>query len=212
MMDYITVAREAQTETVIQKSRFIGWCIPVSGEEEAIRQLESRKKQYRDATHNCHAYITGEMGQTTRSSDDGEPSGTAGVPILEAIKHKGLTNTLVVVTRYFGGILLGAGGLVRAYSGAASSALEAAGLAHYATTEAYRVETGYPEWNRLENALKNMPCMIDQVEFTELVHAIILVRKKDSPALLSQVSDWTDGKVKPVLAGESSKAWNSDNV
>ena len=207
-MDYITVANETQIETVMQKSRFIGWCIAVSGEAEATRRLEERRKQYRDATHNCYAYVTGDKGQITRSSDDGEPSGTAGIPILEAIKHKGLTDTLVVVTRYFGGILLGAGGLVRAYSGAASQALDSAGRLHYTQTEEYSIETGYPEWNRLENGLKNLPCKIDQVEFTGSVRATILVRKQDSPALRSQISDWTDGKVTPILTGESSRAWS----
>ncbi len=206
-MDYVTVANEMQTETVIQKSRFIGWCIPVSGEEEAARRLEARRKQYRDATHNCYAYVTGEKGQTTRSSDDGEPAGTAGVPILEAIKHKGLTGTLVVITRYYGGIPLGAGGLLRAYSGSASETLDAAGKLHYTTTEEYRIQAGYPEWNRLENALKNLPCKISEVQFTHVVKAVILVRKKDSRALKTQISDWTDGKVIPVLAGESSRAW-----
>ena len=127
MRPYKTVHIEAKTERVINRSRFISQCFPVKTEEEALLRLSEVKKQYPDATHVCYAYRIGENSETTRFSDAGEPSGTAGMPILEVLKAKGLTYVLCTVTRYFGGILLGAGGLVRAYSSGAADASAAAG-------------------------------------------------------------------------------------
>ena len=114
MKAYTTVLGASEAEFTEKKSRFIGRCFPVETEDEAFAVIADVKKRHWDATHNCYAFIVGENGLTQRFSDDGEPSGTAGMPILDVIKQKGLTNTLIVVTRYFGGILLGAGGLVRA--------------------------------------------------------------------------------------------------
>ena len=128
MKAYTTVLGASEAEFTEKKSRFIGRCFPVETEDEAFAVIADVKKRHWDATHNCYAFIVGENGLTQRFSDDGEPSGTAGMPILDVIKQKGLTNTLIVVTRYFGGILLGAGGLVRAYSKAAASAVDCADM------------------------------------------------------------------------------------
>ena len=129
---YRTLRREASKEIVIKKSRFIGYGKPVESEAEAAAFIEAIKKKHWDATHNCSAYVIGERDEIQKQSDDGEPSGTAGKPILEVIKAQGLKNTVIVVTRYFGGIMLGAGGLIRAYTDGAVAAIEAA--------EAVRIE------------------------------------------------------------------------
>ena len=128
-----TIQKDCRTEIVIEKSRFICTLKKVADEAEAQEFIKSTKKEFWDATHNCSAYIINEMQQ--RSSDDGEPSGTAGVPMLEVLRKKNLTGVAAVVTRYFGGIKLGAGGLVRAYTNSVVSAVEAAGLAQKAEAE-----------------------------------------------------------------------------
>ena len=127
MKEYRTVSQEAKEEFTEKRSRFIGWIKPVKTEEEAIEYINAIKSQHWDAKHNVYAYSLRE-GQISRYSDDGEPQGTAGVPVLEVLTHSGVTDAVIVVTRYFGGILLGTGGLVRAYSHAASIALKSAGV------------------------------------------------------------------------------------
>src|SRR5690606_169599 len=126
LTSYKTLAREAEAEIIIKKSRFIGRARPVASEEEAIRFIEAVKKEHWSATHNCAAYVVGDNNELQKQSDDGEPSGTAGRPILEVIKNMGLKYTAVVVTRYFGGIKLGASGLIRAYAEGAQVAIQAA--------------------------------------------------------------------------------------
>ena len=123
-----TIAQRAAVEHVIKKSRFIGAAYPVQTVDEALVHLEAVRKQSWDASHQCYAYIIGENSEQKRFSDDGEPQGTAGMPMLDVLQKKDLTNVLVIVTRYFGGTLLGAGGLVRAYAGAAGAAVDAAGI------------------------------------------------------------------------------------
>ena len=109
-----TVKAPSSVELVINRSRFIGQCFPISSEEEALEKLSELRKKYWDATHNCYAYSVGQKGEIARFSDDGEPGGTAGMPMMDALRGAGVTDVLCVVTRYFGGILLGTGGLVRA--------------------------------------------------------------------------------------------------
>src|SRR5699024_1453395 len=123
LSSYFTVKKEGSAEVMIKKSQFIGYVKRVETEEDAQAFIQSIKKKHHDATHNCSAYMVGEHDQIQKANDDGEPSGTAGVPILEVLKKKGLKDTAVVVTRYFGGIKLGAGGLIRAYGGTTSEAI-----------------------------------------------------------------------------------------
>jgi uncharacterized YigZ family protein len=125
---YYTIKEDAQIEIIINKSRFIGTAIFVENEEKAIESLQTMRNKYPDATHNCYGYVTGLDVETKRFSDDGEPGGTAGMPILQVIEQRDIKNVLVVVTRYFGGIKLGAGGLVRAYTRATAEALDKAGV------------------------------------------------------------------------------------
>ena len=128
MKPYKTLLKEAAEEYSIQKSRFIGRAAPVTTVEEALRFLEQVRSEHRTATHNCYAYILGQNAGIMRYSDDGEPGGTAGLPMMEVLKARGVVNCAVVVTRYFGGVLLGTGGLVRAYTQATQAGIEAAEL------------------------------------------------------------------------------------
>src|SRR5690554_203537 len=136
---YRSVAKRTRVEIVIKKSRFIADITPARDEEETEAFLAAVKEEFPTATHHCYAYITGYPGRIVRMNDDGEPSGTAGRPILEVIEREGLTNTMIVVTRYFGGILLGAAGLVRAYARSASEAVAAAGIVTYVLHERWQL-------------------------------------------------------------------------
>jgi uncharacterized YigZ family protein len=154
MQDYYrTVRQYGNKEIIIKKSRFIGYAQPVQTEEEAVSFIDKIKKQHWDANHNCSAYVVGRRGEFQKQSDDGEPSGTAGKPILEVIKNQGLTDTVVVVTRYFGGIMLGAGGLIRAYTDGAVAALDAAVPIYRVLHSEIIVEMDYSWWGKLENEL-----------------------------------------------------------
>ncbi len=157
MKPYKTLLRAASDEFVVNKSRFIGHGCPCETEEAALAFLAGIRARHKDATHNCYAYIVGANMGIMRYSDDGEPGGTAGMPIIEVMKARGVTNCAVVVTRYFGGILLGAGGLVRAYSQGAAAALNACGVGVMHPTARYLLEVPYPMLGRLEFFLKTEP-------------------------------------------------------
>ena len=167
--EFITLAGPAAAELIEKKSRFIGYASPVADEAAAMDFLQGIRSRHRDATHNCYAYQAGENDQFQRSSDDGEPSGTAGRPILEVIRGRGLKNTAVVVTRYFGGILLGTGGLVRAYSAAAKAALAAAGLVSCERAVLYALAVDYTNWQRLESFLQSSGCELKNTSFSDRV-------------------------------------------
>ena len=152
MKPYKTLLRAASDEFVVNKSRFIGHGCPCETEEAALAFLAGIRARHKDATHNCYAYIVGANMGIMRYSDDGEPGGTAGMPIIEVMKARGVTNCAVVVTRYFGGILLGAGGLVRAYSQGAAAALNACGVGVMHPTARYLLEVPYPMLGRLNSS------------------------------------------------------------
>ncbi|MEV4615585.1 YigZ family protein [Kitasatospora sp. NPDC049258] len=151
---YLTVRRSVSHETEIKKSRFICHLARVADEDEAQAFVAAVRKQYWDARHNCTAFVVGEEQRRERSSDDGEPGGTAGVPMLEVLRRRGVTDTVAVVTRYFGGIKLGAGGLVRAYGNAVSRALDEAGLLERRPVALLAVTAGHTRAGRLENDLR----------------------------------------------------------
>ncbi len=153
MTQFLTIAAAASAELIEKKSRFIGYAAPAADEAAALEFLQQIRSRHRDATHNCYAYQAGEADQFQRSSDDGEPAGTAGRPILEVIRGRELKNTIVVVTRYFGGILLGTGGLVRAYSAAAKAAIEAAGVVRCQPAQLWGLAVDYNQWQRVESYL-----------------------------------------------------------
>ena len=212
MNEYITIKAPCERELIIKKSRFIGQLYPVSSFEEAQEKLAEVKKKYWDATHNCSALIVGERGEYTRCSDDGEPQGTAGVPMLEALKNTGLTNVLCVVTRYFGGILLGAGGLVRAYSQGAAAALNACGVGVMHPTARYLMEIPYPMLNRMDHFLKGEPVIVEDKDYTDKISYTLIVRCADEEGFLSRVTDMSEGRVEPLRVEEMYLPWPEEDA
>lgn len=190
----------------MKRSRFIGRCFPVSDEQEALRLLEEVRRRHWDATHNCYAYSIGETGVCARFSDDGEPAGTAGMPILEAIRRIGVTDVLVVVTRYFGGILLGAGGLVRAYSAAAAAAVRAAGQIEMLECVRVTLEVPYALWGRVQPLLCE-GAQVEEIRYEVAVSAVAWIRKADCDALARAIVDRTDGRVIPQAGACAMRAF-----
>ncbi|PRB03209.1 YigZ family protein [Microbacterium sp. MYb64] len=150
-----TIAAPVTRELVVKKSRFIAHLVPVRSATEADEVIGSIRRQYWDARHNCTAMVTGVTGDQARSSDDGEPSGTAGIPMLEVLRRRGLTDVVAVVTRYFGGVKLGAGGLIRAYSTAVSDALDESVLLHRRELLEARVDVPHADAGRIDNGLRD---------------------------------------------------------
>ncbi|MCM3749828.1 YigZ family protein [Paenibacillus pasadenensis] len=203
MLDsYRTLGGPGSKEIIIKKSRFIGYGRPVSSEEEAVAFIEEIKKQHWNATHNCSAYVVGERDEFQKQSDDGEPSGTAGKPILEVIKHKGLKNVAIVVTRYFGGIMLGAGGLIRAYTDGAVAAIEAAGPITNVLHREIAVEVDYTWYGKLENELHGRGVLVGGVDFTDRVTVSCLPLAADSDRFIAWMTDVTQGQAK-IAAGDT---------
>lgn len=197
---YKTLTRQDSKEIVIRKSRFIGHAKPVESEEEAIAFIEEIKKQHWNATHNCSAYVVGERDECQRQSDDGEPSGTAGKPILEVIKHQQLKNVAIVVTRYFGGILLGAGGLIRAYTDGAVAAIEAGQPVMKVLYREVQVEVDYTWYGKLENELHVRGFKVQGADFTDKVTVTCLPLADDAERFIAWMTDFTQGQ-SAVTAG-----------
>ena len=204
---YKTVLREARDEVVINKSRFIGHAAPVSSAEEALGFLARIREEHRDATHNCYAYIIGQNAGIMRYSDDGEPSGTAGMPIIEVMKARGVVDCAVVVTRYFGGILLGAGGLVRAYSHGCAMALDAARVCEMHPTERWLVEVAYPLWDRVQHALKSLPARLAGTDFAAAVAFELDMKAADGERVRAELTRVTDGRIEALLEEERFAPW-----
>ncbi|WP_047980843.1 YigZ family protein [Ornithinibacillus contaminans] len=187
LSNYFTVKKDGGShEIVIQKSRFIGTIKRVESEEEAQAFIQELKKKYHDATHNCSAYIIGEHDQIQKANDDGEPSGTAGVPMLEVLKKQHLKDTVVVVTRYFGGIKLGAGGLIRAYGGATSQAIQNIGVVKRQLMQGFSITVDYNLLGKLENTLRNSDYMLETINYLENVAFIVYVEAGKE----SNFQDW----------------------
>lgn len=183
---YYTVKPEGYEEVTIQKSRFIGYVKRCETEEEAQAFIQEIKKKHSDATHNCSAYMIGEHDLIQKANDDGEPSGTAGVPMLEVLKKKGLKDTAVVVTRYFGGIKLGAGGLIRAYGGTTSQAIEATGVVRRQLMKQIKVIVSYHLLGKLENEVRQSKYTLDAINYLENVELIIYVESGQE----QEFEDW----------------------
>jgi len=197
---YKLVKNQARTETVINKSRFIGTSFSCSSEEEARKIVEQIRKEYSDATHNCYAFIFDTLGNGMRYSDDGEPQGTAGLPILEVIKNKGLVNTGVVITRYFGGVKLGAGGLVRAYAGAAADVLNNSEIVEMCEGVIFNVIVDYTLSNVIEKSFGN--ALILSKEYSEVITYQLIVKKEQYQDLSSKITDFANGKVRIIKIKE----------
>lgn len=204
---YKTLLTRASDEFIINKSRFIGYGAPAASEEEALGFLADVRSAHKDASHHCYAYIIGANMGVMRYSDDGEPGGTAGMPIIEVMKARQITNACVVVVRYFGGVLLGAGGLTRAYSQGAATAINAAGVGEVSPTRRYLMEVPYPMLGRVEYLLKSLPVIVEDKQFSGAIVMTLIVRARDDEAFLSAVTSGTDGRIEPIFMEEMYKAW-----
>lgn len=199
---YLTVSGCGDAEIEIHKSRFIAYVERVETEEAAAAFIAEIKKKHWNATHNCSAYVVGENDQCQKADDDGEPSGTAGKPILEIIKKSRLKDTVIVVTRYFGGIKLGAGGLLRAYGKSASAGLKAVGVTQRQLYTRIGVEIDYTFLGLLENQLRMQDYRIEDKQFTEKIVLIVLEKTGDEEILEQKVMDWTSGQVQLTRGGQ----------
>ncbi len=191
---YRTVAGFGQDEIIIEKSTFIGYAKPVTDEEEALAFIQEIKKKHRDATHNVPAYVLGEHNDIQRCNDDGEPSGTAGVPVLEVIKKEDLRDVAVVVTRYFGGIKLGTGGLVRAYTKGAKIALEAAGIITKVLYQTIIVSVDYTMLGTIQNYLRLNQYDTKDIVYEDIVHLHVWVALDDVEHFKNLMIEWTNGR------------------
>ncbi len=190
---YTTLEGEGEAEFVEKKSVFIGHARPVASEEEAQAYVKQQKSRYMDARHNVWAYLMkGEI--VARYSDDGEPQGTAGVPVLDTIRKSGVTDAVVVVTRYFGGILLGAGGLVRAYSHTARLALEAAHIITYEQYTVLSLTCSYSDYQRYAAELPRFGAVVDDTQFTDRVCVIFAVKNTVVSDLTLRISEMSGGR------------------
>lgn len=192
--EYKTVYRGGEGEITEKKSRFIARVAPVSSEEEALALIEATRKKYWDARHNCFAYVVGERGEIKRFSDDGEPGGTAGKPILEALTGEGLTNTVIVVTRYFGGTLLGTGGLVRAYGAAAKAGLAASAVISKLSGLRLHITTDYAGLGKLKYILGQRRITVLDTIYTDKVEMVVLTSQKEADAVKAEITEGTNGQ------------------
>jgi len=198
---YYGVSKNYEKEVVIERSRFIAALAPVKTEEEAKAFVYAVKKRHSAATHNCYAYIT-ELGKYSKFSDDGEPGGTAGAPILEAIKNLGLLDTAVVVTRYFGGIKLGAGGLTRAYGGIAAAALKECGVKAYVLSSFCRVGLDYEAYQKFLRFASQNGLRVLKTEFSEGVTVEFSIEKSAYKSFIDKFDDYFLGKFTVENIGE----------
>ncbi|NLH01766.1 MAG: YigZ family protein [Clostridiales bacterium] len=193
MTTYLTPARYGEAEFVEKRSRFIGRVWRTDTEAEALEKIREMRERHRDATHNVYAYIIRE-NNITRYSDDGEPSGTSGMPVLNVFATEGITNVCCVVTRYFGGTLLGTGGLVHAYSKAAKEALDAAGVSLMALWSLLRISISYSFYDRAVRLLDEFEASVLSSDFGENVSLQAPVRKDIEETFLERMTEYSAGK------------------
>ena len=199
--NYKTVYRGGTAEIVEKKSRFIAHSAHVESEEEALAFIEQIKKQYWDARHNCHAFSVGVTNETARCSDDGEPAQTAGKPMLDVLMGQQLKNTVVVVTRYFGGTLLGTGGLVRAYSGAVKAGLDASVVITKILGVKLHIETDYTTFGKIQYILAQRELKILDTVYTDKVELEVLIPKTDVDQVMHAITEGTNAQAE-MTAGE----------
>lgn len=194
MIRYSTIQKEGQAELIIEKSRFIGYVKPVESREEADAFIKEIRARHRDATHNVPAFVIGEKFQQQWASDDGEPQGTSGVPMLQMMVKEGITNVVVVVTRYFGGIKLGTGGLVRAYTNTAKAALEDAGIHQVKDQTVIVASMDYTYLGKLQNVEKDGYFTIADTAFTDVITVTLHSEPEDADRVKGFLSELTGGK------------------
>ena len=194
MSDYITVRKHGRSSLTVKKSEFIGYCAHVTSEEEARGFIDEIRKKHSDARHNVYAYVL-KNGNTARYSDDREPQGSAGLPVLGVIEKSGVTDTVIVVTRYFGGILLGTGGLARAYSDAARGALNDSGIAEFSYFRVCRAVFPYPYYGKIQKILSVLNAIVDSVDFADSVTLVFAVREELAGNADSAITEACAGRV-----------------
>lgn len=194
-MEFRTIKEDGQVQEEIKKSRFICHAKRVYSEEEARDFITAIKKEHYKATHNCSAFIIGERSEIKRTSDDGEPSGTAGVPMLGVLENHDLTNVCVVVTRYFGGIKLGAGGLIRAYAGSVALAVKEIGIIEIKEQAGIAIQMSYAQYQEYSNFLKEHDLMELETNFTVQVDTMIYVDKEEKDNIKAALVEFFNGKV-----------------
>lgn len=199
---YKSLRKVDEKEIIIEKSSFIGTAKAVADEEEALEFIREVKKRHYEATHNVYAYILGDDNNIQRFSDDGEPSGTAGVPVLEVLKKNDLRNVCAVVTRYFGGIKLGKGGLVRAYSKGASAALEASEVIWRTLYKVVAVKVDYTLLGMMQNQLKLDGYALRNINYADNVVFEVYVENNQTEDFLAKVTDWCNARVETQLIDE----------
>lgn len=200
-MECKTIRENGQVQEEIKKSRFICHAKRVYSEEEARAFITSIKKEHYKATHNCSAFIIGERSEIKRTSDDGEPSGTAGVPMLGVLENHHLTNVCVVVTRYFGGIKLGAGGLIRAYAGSVALAVKEIGIVEIKEQAGIQIQMSYAQYQEYGNFLKEHHLIELETNFTDQVETIIFVDKEEKEDTKAALIDFFNGKITLIDQG-----------
>ena len=207
---YITVSGFSCEEIIINKSRFIGYAAPCSSENEALSFLQNIRDEHKTATHHCYAYIIGENCGIMRYSDDGEPGGTAGLHIMDVMRTKSIVNCCIVVVRYFGGTLLGTGGLVRAYTQSAQAALAASGIVRMEKTSFYRCTLPYSVWDRFRYAADHLPVKLENIEYGSSICFRLALRSSESQSLLPRLSDAADRALDCIPDDESYDAWETE--
>ena len=205
MDEYLVPTDYGEDEFIEKKSRFIGRVWPVETEEEALQKIQEMKKQHYDATHNCWAYVIRDGGM--RFSDDGEPGGTAGNPMMQVLQREELSNVVCVVTRYFGGILLGAGGLVRAYTKGAKIAIDAAGKSMKRVWSVLYVPCPYTFYERVKLEVAAHEGIIRDTQFGAEVELEILVAENKAQTFLDALTDLTSGTVEGLETGKEYRAF-----
>lgn len=191
---YLTIARAATSEIEVKRSRFLCHLVRVAAEDEARAVVERVRREHWDAGHNCSAFVLGPDGAVQRSSDDGEPSGTAGAPMLEVLRGRAVSDVVAVVTRYFGGVLLGAGGLVRAYSDAVRAGLDEAGVRRRSLMELVDVDVEHADAGKLENELRSREVSVLGVEYAEQATVHVAVPSGELTAFAAALGELTGGR------------------
>ncbi|HBL83664.1 MAG: YigZ family protein [Clostridiales bacterium GWF2_38_85] len=200
MNSYKTIRGYSEIQLVEKRSVFIGYANKAENEQQAVEFINEIQKKHQDATHNVYAYTLRE-NNTVRFSDDGEPHGTAGVPVLEVIKKEGLIDTVVVVTRYFGGTLLGTGGLVRVYSASAKAVIDASGIVTMIPCQIVKIETNYNDYNKILYEINKTGTIIENTIFTDIIAIDAYTKEDEYENIKNKIYELTNGKTKIDITG-----------
>ncbi len=195
MKNYKTIEKEASIEVIIDKSRFIGYAKPITTREEGQEFIEKIKRMHKDATHNVPAIVTGDSHQFQWASDDGEPQGTSGPPILQMLVQEGVTDIAIVVTRYFGGIKLGTGGLVRAYTSAAKKAIEAGRIVSVEKVQLLEIDYPYTLQGKIEGIFRKVPVTIEETIYLESVQQTLILEIEEKKKLTDMFEAFIEIKI-----------------